>query len=186
MKSLRVNSVVAFLLSFALTQIVAQTIPSSEAKSHIGERATVCGPVLSQHTATQSQGTPTFLDLDKPYPNESFTVLVWARDKGTVGTLPSGGQLCVTGTITQYRGGAEIVLYSASSWYVPKEPPAPSPKLSNDRHYTNSDGQQVHSPAYSSGGVPAGATALCGDGTYSFSQHRSGTCSHHGGVAKWL
>jgi hypothetical protein len=110
MKSLRVNSVVAFLLSFALTQIVAQTIPSSEAKSHIGERATVCGPVLSQHTATQSQGTPTFLDLDKPYPNESFTVLVWARDKGTVGTLPSGGQLCVTGTITQYRGGAEIVI----------------------------------------------------------------------------
>lgn len=33
---------------------------------------------------------------------------------------------------------------------------------------------------------PAGATALCRDGTYSFSQHRRGTCSHHGGVKKWL
>src|SRR4051794_30613511 len=33
---------------------------------------------------------------------------------------------------------------------------------------------------------PPGATALCADGTYSFSQHHSGTCSHHGGVAKWL
>jgi Protein of unknown function (DUF3761) len=33
---------------------------------------------------------------------------------------------------------------------------------------------------------PAGATAKCADGTYSFSQHRSGTCSHHGGVAEWL
>ncbi len=33
---------------------------------------------------------------------------------------------------------------------------------------------------------PAGATALCKDGTYSFSQHHSGTCSHHGGVARWL
>jgi hypothetical protein len=33
---------------------------------------------------------------------------------------------------------------------------------------------------------PPGATALCRDGTYSFSRHRSGTCSHHGGVAKWL
>jgi hypothetical protein len=34
--------------------------------------------------------------------------------------------------------------------------------------------------------VPPGATAKCRDGTYSYSQHRSGTCSHHGGVAEWL
>jgi hypothetical protein len=34
--------------------------------------------------------------------------------------------------------------------------------------------------------APTGATALCRDGTYSFSRHRSGTCSHHGGVATWL
>ena len=34
--------------------------------------------------------------------------------------------------------------------------------------------------------APPGATALCVDGTYSFSQTRSGTCSHHGGVAQWL
>jgi len=59
--------------------------------------------------------------------------------------------------------------------------------LSNDSYYTNSNDNQVHSPAYSNdNSVPAGATAQCGDGTYSFSQHRSGTCSHHGGVAQWL
>lgn len=29
-------------------------------------------------------------------------------------------------------------------------------------------------------------TALCRDGTFSYSQNRSGTCSHHGGVATWL
>lgn len=33
---------------------------------------------------------------------------------------------------------------------------------------------------------PAGATAQCRDGSYSFSRSRSGTCSHHGGVAAWL
>ncbi|SRR6266516_867613 len=32
----------------------------------------------------------------------------------------------------------------------------------------------------------AGATALCNDGTCSYSAHAQGTCSHHGGVAQWL
>ena len=34
--------------------------------------------------------------------------------------------------------------------------------------------------------APPGATAKCRDGSYSYSQHHSGTCSHHGGVAVWL
>ena len=33
---------------------------------------------------------------------------------------------------------------------------------------------------------PAGATAQCVDGAWSFSQTHSGTCSRHGGVARWL
>ena len=32
---------------------------------------------------------------------------------------------------------------------------------------------------------PTGATAMCRDGTLSYSAHRRGTCSHHGGVAIW-
>lgn len=31
----------------------------------------------------------------------------------------------------------------------------------------------------------SGASALCRDGTLSYSQNRRGTCSHHGGVAQW-
>jgi hypothetical protein len=31
-----------------------------------------------------------------------------------------------------------------------------------------------------------GVTAICKDGTYSYSQHRSGTCSGHGGVREWI
>ncbi|HEV7658377.1 MAG TPA: DUF3761 domain-containing protein [Allosphingosinicella sp.] len=34
-------------------------------------------------------------------------------------------------------------------------------------------------------GCGIGASAKCRDGTYSHSKHRSGTCSHHGGVAEW-
>jgi len=54
-------------------------------------------------------------------------------------------------------------------------------------HYTNKSGANVHSPAHTvTGHAPAGASAKCGDGTFSFSQHHQGTCSHHGGVAAWL
>jgi hypothetical protein len=186
MKSLRTFTLAVFLLSTALLTVSAQTITAADAKNHIGERETVCGLVAGKHVAAQSQGSPTFVDLDKPSPSQTFTVLVWGRDNPAVGTLPSSGQLCVTGTVVLYRGKPEIVLHTAASWYVPKAQADPPPQLSNDNHYTNVDGKRVHSPAYSSGGAPAGATALCGDGTYSFSQHRSGTCSHHGGVAKWL
>ncbi|MGH3496225.1 MAG: DUF3761 domain-containing protein [Nocardioidaceae bacterium] len=41
-------------------------------------------------------------------------------------------------------------------------------------------------PTASGSGTPSGVTARCGDGTYSHSQHRSGTCSYHGGVAVWI
>jgi len=54
-------------------------------------------------------------------------------------------------------------------------------------YYINSSGQKVHRPEHTQGNAaPAGATAQCRDGTFSFSQHRRGTCSHHGGVAQWL
>jgi len=59
--------------------------------------------------------------------------------------------------------------------------------LTTHKHYVNHSGETVHSPSKTvSGQVPAGATAQCGDGTYSFSRNHRGTCSHHGGVARWF
>lgn len=53
--------------------------------------------------------------------------------------------------------------------------------------YTNRQGEAVRRPVRTlSGQAPPGASAQCRDGSYSFSVHRRGTCSHHGGVAQWL
>ena len=49
-------------------------------------------------------------------------------------------------------------------------------------YYKNVSGHCVHSPSNN----PVGATARCRDGTYSYSEHASGTCSHHGGVRIWI
>lgn len=55
------------------------------------------------------------------------------------------------------------------------------------RGYVNSRGEWIPSPTRTSDGQPpSGASAQCRDGTFSFSRSRSGTCSHHGGVARWL
>lgn len=59
------------------------------------------------------------------------------------------------------------------------------PKCTDNGTYVNSKGQTVKRPENCSA-APEGATAQCRDGTYSFSRSRRGTCSHHGGVAKWL
>jgi len=59
------------------------------------------------------------------------------------------------------------------------------PQCNDNGTYVNSNGQTVKRPENCSA-VPAGATAQCRDGTYSFSRSRRGTCSHHGGVARWL
>jgi Protein of unknown function (DUF3761) len=62
-------------------------------------------------------------------------------------------------------------------------PPAPS---CPNGTYVNAEGNTVCAPYDSPSGPPAGATAQCNDGTYSFSQNHSGTCSGHGGVQRWL
>ncbi len=69
-----------------------------------------------------------------------------------------------------------------ASEFLTLAPPAAQPQ---GRGYVNSQGVWVPSPQRSSQ-APPGATAHCRDGTYSFSQSRRGTCSHHGGVAEWL
>jgi hypothetical protein len=105
--------VLAFCL-LTIPSVGGQTkkITAAEAKDHMGDRATVCGKVVSTHYAKSSKGEPTFLNLDEPYPKEIFTILIWGSDRGKFGTPESeykGLRVCVTGKITTYRGVPEIV-----------------------------------------------------------------------------
>jgi hypothetical protein len=57
----------------------------------------------------------------------------------------------------------------------------------NCGYYKNRSGQLVQRPCGDARteSPPPGATAVCRDGSYSFSRHRRGTCSRHGGVAHY-
>ncbi len=102
-------------------------------------------------------------------------------------TIPQGTQFNIQGS-NSYLSEWIAINYNGSSGYVLSsylKPYSSSNTTSGIKYYTNSEGHRIQSPTnYNS--QPAGATALCRDGTYSFSQNHRGTCSHHGGVARWL
>jgi len=103
-----------------------------------------------------------------------------------VAVVPAGVRLsvgsCSTAWCTTSWNGAGA--WVAKRDLAPKSDQA-SPKRTG-KGYINSDGQRIPSPRPSPSGPPAGASAQCNDGSYSFSTHRRGTCSHHGGVRRWL
>ncbi|WAL47931.1 MULTISPECIES: DUF3761 domain-containing protein [Rhodococcus] len=77
---------------------------------------------------------------------------------------------------------------------APPPAPAPAPAPAPDsgysggcgaNSYVNVNGNCIPGPVQAPT-APAGASARCADGTYSFSQNRRGTCSGHGGVDEWL
>jgi hypothetical protein len=83
-----------------------------------------------------------------------------------------------------------VALVAPFGIHADTPPPTPAPsdsQLVEHGSYINKDGIRVHSPAHTKNGeAPVGASAQCRDGSYSFSKHHQGTCSHHRGVSRWL
>jgi len=61
---------------------------------------------------------PAVNNLDKPYPNQVFTVLIWGSDRGKFDkppeTLYAGKKICVMGMIQSYQGGPGIIVKDPS------------------------------------------------------------------------
>ena len=94
----------------------AEPISPDEAAKHAGETATVCGIVAGAKYAAQIRGGLTFIDFGKPYPNSSFTAVIFAADRAKFGTPEkglAGKQVCVTGRIEMFSSKPEIVLTDA-------------------------------------------------------------------------
>ena len=133
---------------------------------------------------------------DKPSVSGSVVKTV---EKGDLLTLISSNAVGPWYQVRDGRAGPEVwihgnaiaLLYGdpSATELSPETDKAQRPRMTSEpssgRSYVNVDGQRVPSPVFSEK-KPAGATARCRDGSYSFSQHRQGTCSHHGGVAEWF
>jgi len=92
--------------------LAADKLTTCEARPHIGETATVCGTVTSGRYAERTRGKPTFLDIDKRYPDNPFMVLIWGEDRDKIGPPEKDlvdKRICVSGRIQQYHGKPEII-----------------------------------------------------------------------------
>ena len=82
-------------------------VPSEEAAAYIGEvvRVRIENAVCTYRPDVN--GSPTFCN-DKPYPNHTFTLVVWGQDWSYL----DGGCITVRGEVQEFEGKPEIVAES--------------------------------------------------------------------------
>jgi hypothetical protein len=94
------------------TGLPAGAITTTDAPSHVGENATVCGVVQFANWVFAEPGHPTWLNLDSTYPSVTFNAVIWGEQRrdfplnGKPEVVYMGKVICVTGLIEQY-----------STWY---------------------------------------------------------------------
>ena len=108
-------SLIVAILVFGVSKAVADasSISAVDAIKFVGRVATVCGQVVSAKYAESTNGQPTFLNLDEPYPNQLFTAVIWGKDRAAFSYPPESlahRHICVTGKIQLYREKAEIIV----------------------------------------------------------------------------
>ena len=200
-KTHRRNSVIAAIVLFVAVGIVAPQSPQVTTQS---SSTTKTQQVTSEAAKKVELERIRHIEAAKPQVRSETKTepIIFTSTEQSDGTLPLGERkVSVTGvngerTITYdvtYVSGVESERKEVKT-ETTKQPvsqvtlvgtyvkPAPATSSSSGSGYTNSQGNHVASPSSN----PSGATAQCGDGTYSYSQSRRGTCSHHGGVSVWL
>ncbi len=101
-----------FLLSISFLPLFSATYSAKEAWNHVGEDAVVCGKVAGVFYAQRSKGQPTFINLEKDYPNQLFTIIIWGKQRKQFKDLRSfeGKRLCFRGAIQSYNERPEMVI----------------------------------------------------------------------------
>lgn len=190
-----------------------QPITSYGAKTNIGSSTAVLGASTVQPATTNPQPTQSITPAKpitttklvtetQPLPFHTATVTSSTLAQGITKITILGVNGASTSTykvsysdniqtakdlISTVITSPPITQITSIGTYVPPLPSPVStpPQNCTNGSYVNSVGNTVCSPEVAPS-APAGATAQCVDGSYSFSQSHSGTCSHHRGVANWL
>jgi hypothetical protein len=101
-----------------LARAEEETVAAQDAHLHVGRQVTVCGSVAATAYFAHLRGEPTFLNLEKPYPDQPFTVVIWGQYRGQFPRSPDqlyrDQVICVTGNVELFRGKPQIQVRSPS------------------------------------------------------------------------
>ena len=104
------------------TEAPAEYVRAVEAHNYIGDVKTVCGKVVGSRFVSSGSGHPTYLYIDRPYPNPIFTIVIWGNDRINFDPNPEGYYLyksiCVTGLIQSHEGVVQIEINSPKQIWI--------------------------------------------------------------------
>ena len=93
----------------------AQTVPLDSVANYEGKTITVCSKVQSTYV-TKGEKKTTYINFGKPYPNTTFTVVIFEADATKFKNTPSeffkDKNVCITGKVKIYKGRPEIIVNS--------------------------------------------------------------------------
>jgi hypothetical protein len=111
-----VTTVIAacFLASASLAADQSAPIAADDAAQHVGEVQTVQATVADTAFLAKSKDQPTFLNLDRPFPSHTLTVLIPGQARSKFASAPEeyykGKQILVTGKIETRGQKYQIVV----------------------------------------------------------------------------
>lgn len=100
------------LLQTAGAIMFAQTVALDSIARYEGQTVTVCAKVQSAYV-TKGEKKTTYLNFGKPYPNNTFTVVIFEKDLPNFSYAPAehlkDKEVCITGKVIMYKGKPEII-----------------------------------------------------------------------------
>jgi hypothetical protein len=167
----RLATVSALVLALGGLAACSGTVSAADAAHHASISTNAVKPTRSP-TPTPTP-TPSIVPTDHTGEQAAQTLL----------------ELQAQGLVVVFVDASGVTVPDATGWSVASTDPAPGTPLFSGAtvRVTVTPPPPPPPPAPAPAPAPAGngATALCNDGTVSYSATHQGTCSHHGGVSVW-
>jgi hypothetical protein len=101
---------------FTIKASAQTTIPAKDAAKHLNENVTICDKVWS--TKFFDNTSMTLMDVGGFHPNQLLTIVIKSEDRKKFSGKPEDDykdkNICVTGTVIDFKGKPEIVVTDPS------------------------------------------------------------------------